>query len=209
MVVNDLLDYWLNKGWTKETTICSIHDPLCSCVLKSKVAVIDFDAVKMGYEKQHKIASPASVDALRYDEKELTFIEVKGWKKFLDFTGKVTEEKIDKKRKDYEYKKKLDDSLNICLQTIREQNLISEDEFCRFPKRYIVVIDVQVKKEPLASLAVSLQMLATSSTSWDTMCWQKTQSDVDQIPQEDYSGLNMKHPHLVSCSDFDACFSSP
>lgn len=207
MVVNDLLNYWLKKGWAQKTTICYLHDPLCSCASKSKVAVIDFDAVKRGYEKQHGIASPASVDALKNDEKELIFIEIKGWRKFLEFSRRVTEVRIDKKRKDYEYKKKLDDSLNICLQTIREQNLISEDEFCRFPKRYIVVTDVQVKKEPLASLVVNLQMLATSSTSWDTMCWQKTQLDVEQIPQEDYSGLNMKHPHLVSCFDFDAFFN--
>lgn len=206
MVVNDLLNYWLKQGWTQETTICHLHDPLCTCASKSKIAVIDFDAVKRGYEKQHGIASPASVDALRNDEKELTFIEIKGWRKFLQFSRRVSEEKIDKKRKDYEYKKKLDDSLNICLQTIREQDLISEEEFRKFPKRYIVVTDVQVKKEPLASLAFNLQMLATLSTSWGTMCWQKTQSDVDQIPQEDYSDLNMQHPHLISCVDFDICF---
>lgn len=205
MVVNDLFDYWLKQGWTHATTICRIHDPLCSCSSKSKIAVIDFDAVKRGYEKQHGIASPASVDALRKNDNELTFIEIKGWKKFIKF-NRITEEKIDKKRKDYEYKKKLDDSLNICLQTIREQNLISEDEFRQFPKRYIVVTDVQVEKEPLASLAVNLKMLATSSTSWETMCWQKTKSDVNQLPQEDYSDLNMKYPHLISCRDFDTCF---
>lgn len=206
MVINELLDYWLKQGWTRKTTICNIHDPLCSCASKSEIAVIDFDAVKRGYEKQHKIASPASVDALRNDGKELTFIEIKGWKKFLRFTSRITEGKIDKKRSDYEYKKKLDDSLHICLQTIREQKLISEEEFRRFPKRYVVVTDVQVKKEPLASLTINLQMLATSSTSWERMCWQKTQADVNQIPQEDYSELNMKHPHLVSCADFDASF---
>lgn len=101
MVVNDLLNYWLKQGWTQETTICHLHDPLCTCASKSKIAVIDFDAVKRGYEKQHGIASPASVDALRNDE---------------------------------------------------------------------------------------------------------TQSDVKQIPQEDYSDLNMQHPHLISCVDFDTCF---
>lgn len=207
MVVNDLFSYWLKRGWTQKTTICHLHDPLCSCASKSKVVVIDFDAVKRGYEKQRGIASPASVDALKNDEKELTFIEIKGWRKFLLFSRRISEERIDKKRNDYEYKKKLDDSLNICLQTIREQHLISEDEFCRFPKRYIVVTDVQVKKEPLASLAVNLQMLATSSTSWEKMCWEKTQSDLDQIPQENYAGLNIQHPHLVSCFDFDACFN--
>lgn len=142
MVVNYLLNYWLKQGWTQETTICHLHDPLCTCASKSKIAVIDFDAVKRGYEKQHGIASPTSVDALRNDEKELTFIEIKGWRKFLQFSRRVNEEK----------------------------------------------------------------MLATLSTSWDTMCWQKTQSDVDQIPQEDYSDLNMKHPHLISCVDFDTCF---
>lgn len=206
MVVNDLLNYWLKKGWTQKTTLCRLHDPSCTCASQSKMAVIDFDAVKRGYEKQHGIASPASVDALKNDEKELSFIEIKGWQKFLSFSSRITEEKIDKKRKDYEYKKKLDDSLTICLQTIREEHLISEDEFRRFPKRYIVVTDVQAKKEPLASLAVNLQMLATSSTSWETMCFQKTRTDVEQIPQEDYAGLNMKHPHLVSCFDFDTCF---
>lgn len=206
MVVNDLLEYWLKQGWTQTTTICRIHDPHCNCPSESKVAVIDFDAVKRGYEKLHGIASPASVDALRNAEDELIFIEIKGWRKFLAFNPRITEERIDKKRKDYEYKKKLDDSLNICLQTIREQNLISEEEFRRFPKRYIIITDVQTKKEPLTSLAVNLQMLATSSTSWETMCWQKTQADINQLPQEDYSDLNMKHPHLICCRDFDTCF---
>lgn len=208
MVVDDLFDYWLKKGWTQKTTICYLHDPSCLCISKSKVEVIDFDAVKRGYEKKHGIASPASVDALKNGEKELAFIEIKGWRKFLAFSRRISEEKIDRKRKDYEYKKKLDDSLAICLQTIREQKLVSEDEFRQCPKRYIIVTDVQVKKEPLVSLAVNFQMLATSSTSWDTMCWQKTQTDVDQLSQEDYSDLNMKHPHLVSCYDFDTCLES-
>lgn len=203
MVVQELLDYWLKEGWTEATTICALHDPLCSCKLKSKTVVINFDKVKDGYAKYHKIISPASVDALRNNGNELAFIETKGWKKFLQH-NKVTGAKIDKKSQDHAYKKKLDDSLNICFTTIREQHLTSEEEFCRCPKRYVIVTDVQPVNNPLASLAVNLQMLATTSTSWEEMCWQKMQSDVKEIPQEDYAHLNMKHPHLVSCFDFDA-----
>lgn len=205
MVVRDLFDYWLKESWTEEATICRLHDPGCFCERKSKVTVLDFDSVKNGYAKQHGISSPSSVDALRSDEDELTFIEVKGWKNFLKY-NQVTETKIDKQLRGYHYKKKLDDSLNICIQTIREQRLVSEEEFCSLPKRYVVVTDVRVAREPLTSLAVNLQMLATTSTSWEAMCVQKMQSGVNEIPQEDYSSLNMKHPHLISCFDFDTYF---
>lgn len=204
MVIKHLFDYWLDAGWGTLKTICQLHDPTCSCINPNKTHVLDFDSVKEKHSITYGIGSPASVDALlRHKNKELLFIEIKGWKNFLKHRTPVSEKKIDKQLKKYNHLKKLTDSLEICLQSIRDQRIEDEESFRQYPKRLLIITDINIRKDPLQAFAAGLTMLASTSTDWSTICANKMEEDANAFPYTDYSDYNMRPVHFISCYDYD------
>lgn len=82
-----------------EVALCTLHHP-CSltrnCINGGDKLVFDFDQVTKDYCQRKKMPSCASVDALTENKDTICFIEIKGWKNYLDHTTNISEHKIQK-----------------------------------------------------------------------------------------------------------------
>lgn len=87
-----------------EVSLCILHHP-CSlvrnCISGGGKFVFDFDQVTKDYRQRKKMPSCASVDALTENKDTIYFVEMKGWKDFLDHTANISEYKIQKQAAKY------------------------------------------------------------------------------------------------------------
>ena len=185
-------------------SLCLLHKPCIGnfCGKPQQTQVIDFDSVKEKWDKAHKISSHSSVDALTYNNK-LCFVEIKGWKKFLEnqkllkknsLTEKdedILRDKIDRQSASYDYQKKLLDSIILC-ENISGQNNISKD----VPILFILVTDINPRINPIESFAEQLFMLASTSTSWEKICSETMYNHLK-------SQLGTDNTFFIQCNKFD------
>lgn len=193
MTSKELYDLILSQKLSTETCICRLHHP-CSatalCGLESKTPVIDFDQVEKVLHSQQKLPSSASVDALTYKQNNLLFIEIKGWKEFFDHNMRITNAKIQKQVNKFDLKKKLLDSISICCDLSNDPNFLIHK-----PSVYVIVTDINPVQNALASLTMSLNVLANTTSQWDVVC--------TQLMKNKIQGISEMKTYYLCCKDFD------
>lgn len=185
-----------------EVSLCALHHPCSlvrSCISGGSKVVFDFDQVTKDYRQHKKMPSCASVDALTENKDTICFVEMKGWKDFLDHTANISEYKIQKQAAKYNLAYKLSCSIETCIGLLcDEAGARAESDFLSTSKCYIVVTDINIQQDPLISLASNLNLLAETASDWETICWKHLKEKVEQV-----KGMKTL---FVSCRDFDSLF---
>ncbi len=202
MIAQKIIRYFISSAETY-CLICNLHSP-CKithqCTTNLSKQVIDFDKIKDNYAKSLKIPSPSSVDALTYNRDELFFIEIKGWKEFLNRNQCITPDNIDNQLYKYNFVKKLSDSFDICNYYVQKNPTIGTlHDFTTCSKVYVIDTDIDQKNHPLDALSLNLKILSETTSDWETLCYQKMEQTVSKIP-------NIK-TICINCRNFDNIFS--
>lgn len=183
-----------------ETTICQLHKP-CSenrCVNASHKHVIDFDQVERCYHESASSPNP-SVDAVTFNDQNTVFcfVELKGWEMFLAHQLSRFSEDEEKRKaikeqaNDYDLKKKLDNSLQLCQQITNNSDCFNQTEVV-----FVLVTDIEVEVNPIESFAYQLNMLAETSSKWKLLC-------NESLSQRLNSEIDIKK-YYIHCKDFDS-----
>jgi len=201
-MIEQLLDYINSLGWLQTSTICQLHNPCkanISCSHRSQTVIIDFDHIKDLHCKGQEPL--ASVDAI-YKNEELLFIEIKGWKKYLEYhLHDISQKDIKEQITKYKLEKKLQDSLSILDILVSKANISDPHLFKSLPKQYIIVTDISTENDPLEKFAENLTFLATFSSGLNL--WDATKEQIERFPSSRFSEYNISGPFLIYCKDFD------
>lgn len=192
-----------------EVSLCMLHKPCVPtmrCDIPQQTRLLNFDNVKEIWNSLHsEVATPASVDGLTYRKDFLCMVELKGGVKFLqheplankeqltDKQAAIFRKKIIRKVEDYDFRKKLSDSIRICEDFAKVDNLHE-----LFPIEYLVVTDLQRNDNPLMNLMENLNFLGNNSSDWATYYMNTLETRVGSV---NVRGII---PKLVSCKEFDA-----
>lgn len=141
-------------------SVCELHKPCATTPRCSR----------------HCIASCASVDGIAALPDRLLFVEIKGWADFLKYQTKDVELKIKKQVLEYDFVKKLQDSLKICNEYVSSQ-AFGED----FNLAYIIVTDIEITQHPLQAFQGNLMALAQTSSSLEHLCNEYMMEKIDSI----------------------------
>jgi len=166
-----------------------------SCCPYSKLKVIDFDKAKVTIVAKNKISQPPkSADALKIlsELNCIDFIELKGFKEFIkrdkkkDFKKKIEGFKLDKKIRDSFF----------VLQSIVEDKSIrftreESKEYLHTKKNYLIVVDLELSKDPLKDRLISLIFLSLKTSL----------NDIQSL-----SLHNLNKPKLLSCNQIDSYY---
>ncbi len=160
------------------------------CTHAQSTTLIDFDRVKDDHCKGLP-AKPASVDAICISgtDKVFYFIELKGWKKYLETQSK---QKRSPKETAEGYKlfTKLSDSLRLCEQIVSNNEL-----FADIPIRFLLVTDIDTKTHGIESFHSVLNLLGQTSTNIYLDCLQQARNILE-------SEIKIEREY-ISCKEFD------
>lgn len=190
----------LSEKYTS-VSLCTLHrpcNPKPDCSIGSSYPVFDFDLITGDYCKRKSLPSCASVDALAEKQTTIYFVEMKGWKEFLSRTSRISERKIQKQVSKYDLAHKLADSVHTCIALLSEVNEEFENDFLSVPKCYVIVTDISPQQNPLGSIANNLNLLAETSSDWESVCWNRLKEKAQQV-----KGIKT---FFVSCREFDSIF---
>ena len=191
MTPKQIYDSICNYLGNQNTIICNLHSA-CSPIdgknymcakPKSKVRVIDFDAVKIKADVEVSIESRKSVDAVVNSPSNsfFCFIEIKSWNLFLTHSG--NEANIRKQAKKYEsdLPQKLADSIEICKQITKNNSILDNCHII-----YILITDISVKstvESGISSIDSALTALAGTSSNLNILCNQLSSNIMNNIPK--------------------------
>lgn len=176
------------------------------CDSPQQTRLLNFDNVKEIWNSLHpEVSTPASVDALTCKNERLCMVELKGGVKFLQNEPLAQQEKLTEKQIEifqdkivrkvgrFDFRKKLSDSIRICEDFTKVENLHE-----LFQIEYLVVTDLQRNENPLLNLMENLNFLGNNSSDWATYYINTLEARVGSV--------NVKGiiPKLVCCKEFDA-----
>lgn len=196
MDAKDLYDLILSTyPSVTEGAICDLHKP-CSkhreCSIKLSNKYIDFDAVETEFDRG-RVSRP-SVDAVKNAGPYFCFIEIKGWKKYLEWN--TPSEKGIQEQAEYDLKGKLETSEEICVAISGQHNI-----FRQIPEVFILVTDIDVNEYGIESIHSDLMALAVSSSDWEAKC--------NSILEQQLNKQIIKIPkYYVNCKKLDDKLSS-
>lgn len=147
-----------------EAAICDLHKPCAKskrCAGTSRRRYIDFDKVETEFDRGNP--SRQSVDAVAGAGEKFCFIEIKGWKDFLQWNT-PDDESIDSQAQ-YDLKGKFEVSKDICMGIAKDGTL-----FEKIPEVFVLVTDIDVNEEGLESFFFNMMALASTATEWETKC---------------------------------------
>ncbi len=153
--------------------------------------VIDFDSVK---EVAYKgvTPTPASVDAVcvsSEDDPAFVFVELKGWKQYIDkiYYQKQTPQE---KASGYNLAGKLSDSQHLCMKLAGDKDL-----FLHIPVRFLLVTDINTEYNGIDAFHSMLNQLADTSSHLYSECLSEARKCLESeiYIDRDY----------ISCKDFD------
>lgn len=147
-----------------ETTICSLHKPCAKskrCDEASLHLYIDFDRVETEFDRGN--SSRQSVDAVASAGEKFCFIEIKGWKDFLQWN--IPNDKTIALQAQYDLKGKFEVSKEICIGIAENETL-----FEAIPEVFVLVTDIDVNEEGIESFFFNMMALASTATDWETKC---------------------------------------
>ena len=160
------------------------------CTHSQSIRVINFDSVKDEFCKGYP-EKPSSVDVICVSgtDKVFYFVELKGWKKYIENVSKQKHTPKDTVE-GYKLSKKLSDSQNICKQIASNKELFSD-----IPIRFLLVTDIETKTHGIESFHSLLNQLGETSSNIYLECLQLARNTLDlEI------GIDRDY---ISCQDFD------
>lgn len=190
-------------------SICTLHNPcypIPNCTSVQQKGVLDFDEIERQWHQKTKKESTDSVDALTYTPSKLCMVELKGWKKFLEYQEIVQKEntterdknilnkRIDKQNQKYKLQDKLLESICICEEITGIENMKKLTSIV-----YILVTDVNPYKNAAVALMQQLNMLANTATDWETVCTTKMAQHFKTETEE----IKDIKTAFVFCNEFD------
>lgn len=206
-----LLDFGKQEGYFEETTIGQLKKTCCE---QGVTQVIDFDRTKAIVISRFDLQTLKSADALKIVPLSdiLDFIELKGFKKFIRYRARSNEPtgaQVREKIETFDLVNKIRDSIHI-LQTIvfsRKLELTKKERtiFYRIPKRFIVVVDIELEQNPLELFTLTLSFLSEISTPIDKQIAGMFKMELDKIP--DSPLCNIQKPQLMSCRSIDEFYA--
>ncbi|MFI3296895.1 MAG: hypothetical protein R3Y59_04620 [bacterium] len=210
-MIEYLVDSLVKNSFLFDKTICDLHKPCQDnkCISKSKLRVVDFDEVKSFYCKQHSLDPSKSVDALFLSSNTLFFIEIKGWKRYLQYND-FKEEDVNVQIEKYRFSDKYYDSYNILVKYMIDANVLESDikNFCALDKFFVVVTDVSCNDNPVQHISNVLNFLAETSIS-EAYCYNKFSEHIKSI---DFNAISVCNKPIkqavIYCKDFDAKLSA-
>ena len=192
-----------------DTSICQLHKPCTvtpACVQPQNHPMLDFDEVEKRWHQQKGMKSTASVDALSHTERTLCMIEIKGWKMFLKHQSIAQQsvstpqqvnqltQKIEKQTNSYQLQDKLLKSIEVCEEMSQNNNLP-----LYMPVAYILVTDIDPTINAAAVFTQQLNMLASTSSNWETVCAQH----LSKRFQQQTAGMNNIRSYFIYCKQLD------
>ena len=101
------------------------------------------------------------------------FIEIKGWKKYLEWN--TPSEKGIQEQAEYDLKGKLETSEEICVAISGQHNI-----FRQIPEVFILVTDIDVSEQGVENFHFNMMALATTSSVWESKCNTELNSQLEQ-----------------------------
>lgn len=200
MTPHDLYQKLLSDYPTTEHILCDLHKPCipkehrCDVVLTHRL--INFDQVKDEYIRNTKQQNKSSVDGYTYKEALHCFVELKGWKKFLEFhTNSVTLESIKKQANKYDLNKKLIDSIQICTDISKDNDLFHSNAVA-----FVLVTDIAIQNDGIVGFWSNLGHLAETSAQWEHICNEELRNRLSSLPSN-------VSTYYVNCQEFETLLS--
>lgn len=204
MITNptDLYFKFLSDYKLPEQILCDLHKPCnyapghrCTTVLTHKV--INFDYVKIEYQRGKKEPQKASADGFTYKNELFCFVELKGWADFLTFhtNPDTLKTEIKEQADKYDLNKKLIDSMLICKDIASNPELFKDNSIA-----FILVTDIDVAEDGTMELYSDMMSLAETSTNWKTICNQELKGKLSSLP----TNINI---YYIMCQMFDETIS--
>ena len=188
MNAQDLYNVLVSQYSHLVCTICDLHKPCKKvrlCGNESEVGVIDFDKIE-SIEAQIAHRSPLpSVDALCASGSCLCFIEIKGWKKYLEYNT-FDEREAMMKAESYNLEEKLKHSEDLCMRKL------SVEDYGVIDKLFILVSDIDDTENGLDEILYNLNALAITSNNIYSICSRISQ---DVLGRK----VNIEHYYTKCC----------
>ncbi|MDD5151659.1 MAG: hypothetical protein PHC28_14470 [Flavobacterium sp.] len=182
-----------------------------SCCQNSKIEVIDFDKTKDIISSEKAIPSDKSCDAIKFiiENERIDFIELKGLKMYLELPGRKNFNKskdinsqISEKITSFKIAKKIKDSIIIIqhfIEIINEDD-IDNESFKSVMKNFLIVTDINARKNGLESIISTLEVLSEISTPIESICLKIFEDEIENtdFPNE----YNIQKPIPLTCETF-------
>lgn len=85
-------------------------------------------------------------------------------------------------------------SLTVCEEITGVSEISS-----RIPTFFVLVTDIDTEREALKGLALSLSLLAETSTDWETVCAEKMNEHIDN----QFAKVKNVTTRFINCQNFD------
>ncbi len=198
--LNKLLDYGIKNALFEVKKIKEIPETCCKL---SELEVIDFDKTKNIYCNTNNLSELKSADCLKFTENTIDFIEMKGFKDYLEkeYTNEPNE--LEMKISKFNFTGKIIDSIFILRNIILNKKFNINDKnklFLKIPKLFIVVVDIDLDENPLEFISETFEFLAENSSDINKTVKAVINNDLSKITDVFY---NLQQPILLSCSDLD------
>lgn len=197
MTAEDLYTYLAEKFDLPSVILCDLHKPCnspakrrCGEILSHKL--INFDDVKSAFQKGKPGPQKASSDGYTFQGEWFCFVEIKGWKDYLKYNPDSPSDDIISKASEYNLLKKYQDTLYVCQQITKDDNLFKDKKMAFF-----LVTDIETNSSGISRLAGNLNLLATKIPSKEDICNQALSNQLNSIPQ------NVMKLY-VECCQFDS-----
>lgn len=183
MTAEDLYTYLSNKFGLPSVILCDLHKP-CNTSAKRRCGevlshnLINFDDVKSAFQKGNPGPQKASSDGYTFQGEWFCFVEIKGWKDYLKYNPDSPADDIISKASEYNLLKKYQDTLYVCQQITKDDNLFKDKKLAFF-----LVTDIETNSSGISRLAGNLNLLATKIPSKEDICNQALSNQLNSIPQ--------------------------
>lgn len=213
-LLQKLLDFGKREGYFKEATIRQLAKTCCK---QSSTTVIDFDGTKDVVVSEFHLRTLKSSDALKivpYAD-SIDFIELKGFKQFMKYglrSGEPGEARgqVREKIESFELAGKIMDSIYILRTMVYSRKFeltkVEREFFDGVPKRFIVVVDIEMDENPVEYIALTFSFLSEASTSMERQVSCILREELDKIPGSLLS--NIQKPQLMNCKSVDTYYDS-
>lgn len=197
MTAEDLYTYLSDKFGLPSVILCDLHKP-CNTSAKRRCGevlshnLINFDDVKSAFQKGNPGPQKASSDGYTFQGEWFCFVEIKGWKDYLKYNPDSPADDIISKASEYNLLKKYQDTLYVCQQITKDDNLFKDKKMAFF-----LVTDIETNSSGISRLAGNLNLLATKIPSKEDICNQALSNQLNSIPQ------NVMKLY-VECGQFDS-----
>lgn len=211
-----LLKTWLTNNASNTTfSIKKLCDLEKSCCPNVQTKFFDFDKIKEWYCKEQECITISSVDALHIHDNSnsVYFVEMKGWKAFIEHNPKATDKAIIKQAAKFDFISKFEDSLSILNNIIRFNNftpVLTKDQLIQFKKclkHFILITDLDSVANPLQEIVATLSILSQTSSKVNFI-HDSTNKALSKLNTIDYGYTNLQTPKRLNCSQVDHFFNN-